>query len=268
MGDRDDLVRTTPFEVGVPGGDFAEEEFRAIEEEVESRGADPRDPAGFLLLGQVGRLVRELRGEESGAEALHSFGAFLFHAWHFQRAGRPLYLLETQATRYLVESNPVPREWDRSLPHDAGYLQLPRHLFWTRPDPEGPAEALDGIFWVRTGGAASGGGDNLSLLLVAGMRRDRDGFSVVPLPPVPMADAPTWLEMTAREEGPDFESTLPGGELERLYSLETTGEVLKLVARALGYMATVPGAVTDPVSSGGEEGASALEARRIRLGGG
>lgn len=265
MGDRDDLVRMTPFEVGIPGGDAREEGFAAIEEEVAARDADPGDPAAFLLLGQVGRLVRELRGEESGAEALHSFGAFLFHAWHFHRAGRPLHLLETPATRYLVESNPVPRDWDGSLPKPAGYLQLPRHLFWIRPDPSGPAEPVDGLFWT---GGASRQGDTLSVLVVAGMRPQRAGFSVVPLPPVPLADARSWLEMEARDDGADFESTLPGGELDRLYSLETAGEVLKLLARTLGYMQTVPQAVSDPVPPSDAPEASSIPACRIRLKGG
>lgn len=251
--------RTTPFELGFPGLEAAESHFADIAEEVEARQVDPIDPGGFLLLGQVGRIVRELRGDEAGAESLQTFGAFIFHAWHFQRARRPLYCLEIPAARYLVETNPVPADWDHSLPNPAGYLQLPRHLFWTQPDPEGPAEPLDGFFWTLTTGNA------LSILAVGGMRGGRAGFSVVPLPPVPLADAEAWLTRSARPEGTDFETTLPGGELDRLYSLETAGEVLKLMARTLGYVATVPRAVSDLEPPPEEDESTLLPFRRIRL---
>ncbi len=258
---RADGGRVSPFEMGLPDGEFARECFGLIAEEIESREADGWDPGAFLLLGQVGRAVRELREGEGGAELLRTMGAFLFHAFHFDRARRPLYEIEKGAARYLVESNPVPEGWDRSLPAPSGYLRLPEYLFWTRPDEEGPAEAVDGIFWTASSGAS------LSLLVVTGMRPDRAGFSVIPLDPVPMADAGAWIERPARDEGVDFETTLPGGELDRLYSLETAGEVLKLAARALGYIQTVPGAVAEP-GEGGEPGEDpVVRVHRVRLSG-
>jgi len=57
-----------------------------------------------------------------------------------------------------------------------------------------------------------------------------------------------------RQAGPDFETTLPGGELEGLYSLETAGEALKLVARLFQYLSEVPAALTarEPASGGDE----------------
>lgn len=238
MTGRDDWARLTPYELGLPGREFAEEGFRAIRDEAKGRGVDPADPGGFLVLEEVGRILTEIRGrDEGGDEALHRFGPFLFHALHFQAAGEPVFLLEIAAARYLVEGTPVPEAWRGELPEPAGYLQLPRHLFWGSPDPEGPAEPLDGIFWARSSG------ETLSLLAVFGMRRDRPGMSVVPLPPLPLADARSWISEPAREGGEDFATTLPGGELDRLYSVETQGEVLKLAARTLGYAASVPGAV-------------------------
>jgi hypothetical protein len=245
--------RPAPFDLGFPGPDFIRERFGEIAEEAEARDATLTDPGAFLLLGQVGRTLQELRVEDSGgADGLRTFGAFLFHAFHYDRVGRPHYRLEKGAARYLVESDPVPEGWDRSLPEEAGYLQLPEHLFWTRPDPEGPAEAIDGIFWTTSV-------DSISVLAITGMRGDRAGFSVIPLPPVPLADAGEWIHRKAREEGDDFETNLPGGELDRLYSVETAGELLKLLARALGYIRTVPDAVHV------DDGDSARPLRIIRL---
>jgi hypothetical protein len=43
--------------------------------------------------------------------------------------------------------------------------------------------------------------------------------------------------------GEDFGTTLPGGELDGLYSLTASGEVLKLAARLFAYERAVPGAV-------------------------
>lgn len=229
--------RPSPFELGLPDGEFAAERFEQITHEAHERGVGDDDPESFLLLGQVGRTVQDLRGGEGGEEALRSFGAFIFQAYHFDRAGRPLFRLEKTAARYLVESNPAPEGWDRSLPEPAGYLQLPIHLFWTRPVEDGPAEPVDGLFWSRTAG------EGLALLLIAGIRDDRAGFSVVPTPSVPLRDAEEWIARDAREDGEDFETTLPGGELDRLYSIETTGELLKLAARTFAYVATVPEAV-------------------------
>jgi hypothetical protein len=236
MTGRDAWARLTPYEVGIPGREFADENFRAIRDEAEIRGSDDRDPGAFLMLGQVGRVLREIQGEEDrGGEALQRFGAFLFHAYHFHRAGEPLLLMETGVARYLVEGSPDPDEWDGSLGEPAGYLQLPRHLFWSRSRDDAPAEPVDGIFWARSSG------ETVSLLVAMGVRRDRPGISVVPLPPVPLAQAPTWTTTSVRGEGRDFETTLPGGELDRLYSVETLGEALKLWALAMWYVGAIPG---------------------------
>ncbi len=261
--DRSTWARLTPYEVGIPGRAFADENFEAIREEAEVRGVDPTDPGAFLMLGQVGRVLGELQGGERGADALQRFGAFLFHAFHFHRAGEPLFLLGTDTVRELAEGEPAAAEWSGELPSDAGYLQLPRHLVWSHPDPEAPPEDLDGIFWTRSAG------ETLSLMPALGVRPDRPGISVVPLPPLSLADAGGWLGARAREEGQgeDFETTLPGGELDRLYSVVTVGEVLKLAARVLHRIHTRPELVGSeeraphPDELAGEEGAGAQRVR-------
>lgn len=237
MTSRDEWARLTPYEVGIPGREFAEENFREIQEEAEARDSDLRDPGSFLMLGQVGRVLRELQGEDRGGDALQRFGAFLFHAFHFYEHGETLLLLETGATRHLVSEQAPTEGWAGELPADAGYLQLPRHLVWSHPDPDGPAEDLDGIFWTRSTG------DSLSILASLGVRTDRPGLSVAPLEPVPLSDASEWPSARARTEGRDFETTLPGGELDELYSIVTAGEVLKLLSRTFAYLNLRPEAL-------------------------
>ena len=266
MIQRDAWARVTPYELGIPGRDFADRVFAAIDEEMESRGVDGTDPGAFFQLGEVGRALREIQGEERGGDAIERFAAFLFHAWHFHRAGEVLLLLGTDAARAAVsvagaalppgagtevhrdgtadavsvansdaETDPVTVvQWDGTLPADAGYLQLPRHLFWSHPDAEGPAEPIDGFFWVRTAG------ETLALLVALGVRGDRPGISVVELPPLPLAEATHWVAGGAREDGADFATTLPGGELDDLYSVVTLGEVLTLAGRVFGTLHHAP----------------------------
>jgi len=260
-------TRPTPFALGLPGAKWAEERLGAIAEEARARGRDPADPGIFLLLAQVGASLEDLRPEDeaSSPELFHSFGLFLFHAFHLLRGdGVPGLLLDVEPAmaRYLVEADPAPAGWEGDLPAPAGYLRLPRNLFWTRPGGEAePAEALDGIAWVQSRGSA--GIPHLAVLAVTGMVGERSGFSVLPVPPVPLADARRWLTERGRDpgQGPDFETTLPGGELGRLYSVETAGELLKLVARALALAVTAPEAIRWEAAEA-QGGASAAEADR------
>ncbi len=277
MTTRDAHARITPYELGFPGREFAERWFSAIGEEVAAREVDPSDPGAFLLLGEVGRMVRELQGEDRGPDALRRFGALVYHGYHFHDAGEPLLLLETPAARYLVDGSaeaegsgahppsgssgtPGLPAWTGELPEPAGYLQLPRHLFWVHSEGEGVPEPLDGFFWTRAGDAG------LALTAIAGIRGDRPGFSILPLPPVPLKDAGRWVTERIRSDGADFATTLPGGELDRLYSLLTTGELLKLAALVFAYRGAVPHAMGERERAGeGGVHPTTLEYRRLRL---
>lgn len=268
----DAYARLTPFELAFPDREFVEERFARILEdgEVEADGEALRDPGRFLSLVAVTETLAELRPPGEPSERIHRHGVLLYHGFHFWAAGEPLYLLAVHGARYLVESRapadeeagadgaPGPRP-----PEPSGYLQLPRYLFWTRPTEDGTPEPVDGIFW------AAPGGERLDLLAACGLREDRPGLSVVPLPSVPLADAPEWLEARVRPGGEEFESTLPGGEMERLYSFETAGEVLKLTARFFHHVASAPEAVTEePPPEGDPDGPppTRLQWRRVGLG--
>jgi hypothetical protein len=57
------------------------------------------------------------------------------------------------------------------------------------------------------------------------------------LPPPPDAH---WADVRGRDEGNDFDSVLPGGEMRGLLSLTTVAETLELVSRVFHYIASHP----------------------------
>ena len=260
----DEFSRVTPFELLLPEEGFADRRFPLIQKEAEEREADLGDPERFALLSEAGSMLRDLRGEEDDPQLIHQFGILLYHAFHFWAQGLPFFFLDTGVVRYLVDTGPESESWDPSLPGRAGYVQLPQHLVWVPGEEEAPAESLDGFFW------SAPDGKNLSLLMALGLRKDRPGLSVVPLPPLPLDTAGEWAGMQVRPTGRDFESSLPGSELENLYGLESGGEAVKLAMRVFWYLDTFPASVSSGASGSQEqeEGPkpSRLDARRIVLG--
>ena len=260
----DEYARITPFELAFPDREQAEGLVTDVRAEAEIRGADVQDWGAFNMLASVAGFLQKLREPDAPPEAFMDYGALAYHAYHFLAADSPVFVVGTHVARYLVEG--VPDADHVEAPARAGYAQLPRHLFWIHSGAEGDAaEAVDGFFWFL--------GDDglLRLLLAVGMREGRPGLGVVRMPEVPFADAPTWLGADIRADGRDFATTLPGGELEGLYSLTTSGEVLKLAARLFAYMAGVPESV-GPVSRedaaeapAGQPAPSALPFRSVTL---
>ncbi len=260
-------ARITPYEVGIPGRDFASSRFARIREEATARQVDLTDPGAFVQLGEVGRAIREIQGEERGGDSVQYYGAFLFQAFHFNASGEVFLVLGEEVARHLVDSSKT-ESWKGELPGPAGYLQLPRNLFWSDAGAADAPEPLDGIFWTR---AAK---DTLSLLVALGMRTGRPGLSLVEMPPCQLDGVGAWPAQLAREGGADFETTLPGGDLGRLYSVKTVGEVQKLVGRAFAYLATSSDAmgpeeraprVEREEAPGGPATGSALTFRRILM---
>lgn len=244
MPQHDAYARYTPYELAIPGREFAEERFRAITEELKARDVDTDEPATFVMVKAAHDTLEEIQGPaEDDPVATRQHAVLLYHAYHFHRAGEPLYLLGTHAARYLVEAEPAV-EAPPSPPSPAGYLQLPQHLFWSEPMEDHPPESVDGIFWCTPDGA------RLSALLILGMRGDRPGMSVVPVPMVPLAEADIWAREEAREGGKDFAGTLPGSEIDHLYSVETAGEALKLLARVFWYLESDPDTVREEEGEG------------------
>lgn len=230
----DAYARITPFDLLLPDEEFPDRWFPLIREEAEGKGGSLNTPESFVLLSQAAMALREIRGEEDAPELIQQHGALLFHAFHFWENEKPLYLLDTGTARALVKDGPEGENWEPRIPGGAGYIQLPHHLFWSAGEEGEVPESLDGFFW------ASPDGENITLLLAMGIRKDRPGLAVVPLPTLPVEAAAPWATMSVRPDGEDFRSSLPGAELEDLYALASGGEVVKLAMRIFWYLAAFP----------------------------
>lgn len=265
MATRDDSVRLSPYDLLFPEAGFPDERFPAIEEEARERSVDTGNPAAFVMLGSVQGVMADLREDDADPQAAHDHGAVLFFAYRMWRAGPTVAEVQADALRELLstpacDASTADDGWTATLPGQAGYIRLPRHLLWleegdagepgdrTSPDPaeshpaepaEGaatpsphrsPPESVDGLFWAadRTGA--------INLALVTGVRPDRPGYGVVPVPPQPLAALPGWAAGPAREGGGDFTTTLPGAELDALLGIRTPAEVFKLAALLLRHL--------------------------------
>ncbi|MDH3270467.1 MAG: hypothetical protein OEN56_04000 [Gemmatimonadota bacterium] len=259
MSLHDAYARTTPYELAFPEQGRAGPLAEAVRIEGAARGVDPETLDGFMTLGAVETFVRSLADSEHDPAALRRFGPLAFHGVRFHEADQPVFLVSTHVARYLVEG--APSGQPRPNP-SAGYLQLPQHLFWTAAAGDAP-ESIDGIFWCASRARV------LHTLVVTGVRPDRPGLGIVPLPAAPIEDASTWLELDAREEGGDFSTDLPGSDIDGLYGVETPGEVFMLLARFFAYVESAPHATQrfQPPADLDREGprASALPFTRVSL---
>lgn len=239
-----DQQRQDPYTLVFGAEAMDERLFPPIAEEAETREQPLDDPDRFLFLSSVGQLLQAIAGsepyerteeldaerpEEDRKEALRQYGRLLFHAFHFWRGGRNRVELGEEKVRWLLDEVTSVGEWTLRPPADSGYLQLPRHLIWAAPAPDLPPEPVDGFFWVMV--RPDDAPHQLHVLLALGVRPDRAGFSVIPATGV-LDDEPHWAEVDARPDGTDFETTLPGGELDELYSVASAAEALKLASLA------------------------------------
>ena len=260
-------ARLTPYEL-VFTERFEAEVFPKIHAEAVRHGVDPLQPDRFQLLAAVGDAVRDVVPAEAPPDALEQYRALLYHAFHFWSYEKRLYLLDPAVARYLVEAAPTLEGWELSLPHPALYLQLPVNLFWGSVTPDSTPEPVDGFFVASAPGEDALGQpfERLAVLVVLGIRRNRAGFSVIPFDTeVGPGIAAEWALPGGRENGPDFQTTLPGGEISGLYSILTTSEVLKLVGRTLWYVDHFPSALVaeDPVEPVPDAAGGALPPPRL-----
>lgn len=279
-------ARLTPYELLFGAEDADDRLFPPIAEEAASRDLPLDDPDRFLFLTSVGKLLRGIAGDpaesagtpeaqemaevaDEPGEEMRQYGRLLYHTFHFWRAGKKLLVLEPDVARRLVDEVTAVGEWSLTTPSPAGYVQLPRHLFWAAPAPAMAPEPADGFFWTYT--EREGEAPSLQVLVALGLRPDRPGFSVVPAEGR-LDDVAHWADARGRTDGEDFESTLPGGELDRLYSLETATEVLKLASLCFWQISAYPESLAaeeraDPEAAEGDPrhmGPSSLPYRRVQ----
>ena len=241
------VARLTPYELVFGETGFEVRTFPRIQAEAEERGTDPTHPERFAFLTAGAEAVREVIPTDAPPDAFDQYRLLLFHAFNFWRFGKRLYFLEPAVARFLVEAAPGLEEWELELPHQSVYVQFPSNLFWASVTPDAPPEPVDGFFACCMEGEDAFGQryQRLEVLMVLGIRRNRAGFSLISFDAeVVPGIAAAWAETPGREDGADFESILPGGEMAGLYSIVTLPEALKLMARALWYVDRHPGMVS------------------------
>lgn len=239
----------SPYELVFGGAIFEEEKFPEIRAEAEARGVETEVPERFLLLGSVGLLLQELLPEGAGREEFSRVGHLLYQAYHFWHYGKHHQQLSETEARDLVRRPPAAEGWHLTPPAPAGYLQLPRHLFWARIEEGATPEPVAGFFWTVAGPAGgsgtaevsdpaevSGAPRRLELLLVLGLFPGRPGFSTIAVESA-LDRTDTFPRSGSRIEGEDFANILPGGELQDWYGLITELEVLKLASRCFAELA-------------------------------
>ncbi|HYH78594.1 MAG TPA: hypothetical protein VEX86_02330 [Longimicrobium sp.] len=229
----------TPYEIAFGEAGFEIRVFPRILAEAEAHGEDPAARERFAFLTLAGDAARDMGPAEAGGVAMEEYRALLYQALNFWRFGRRTYVLEPAVARYLVEAAPALEGWRFCMPTPSLYLQLPPKLFWASIATDVPPEPVDGFFATLADardplGAAY---QELSVLMVLGLRRGRAGFSVIPFETEVGSGIPaTWADGPGREGAKDFENILPGGEMAGLYSILTTTEAMKLLARAMWYV--------------------------------
>ena len=247
MAIHDAYARLTPYELLFPEPEFPDRRFPSVRDEAAERGVDAGNPAAFVMLGAVQGILADLREEDADAEAAHDHGGVLYFAYQMWRIGAEVVLAQQKTLRALLgESADVVKAagkslWTKRLGGSAGYLQLPQHLVWIEEARTTAPESVDGLFWH---------GDHLGALhlaLVAGMRSDRPGYLFFPVPPQPLGSLSGWAAGPAREDGRDFETSLPGADLDELLGVRNPAEVFKLAALLLGRLAPHDPARRPPV---------------------
>jgi hypothetical protein len=268
-------ARLTPYELAFLEGDFESRVFPLIQDEAEARREDPARLDRFVYLAAGGEAIRDIIPPEAPPEMLEEYRALFYHAFNFWRFGRRLYVLEPPVARYLVEAAPRLEDWEFSAPYDNLYIQLPPNLFWASINTDVPPEPVDGFFVTVARDRDPLGVPfmDVQVVMVLGIHRLRAGFSVIAFDTeAGQGIPPVWAE-AGREQGSDFENVLPGGDIAGLYSILTTSEALKLVARVLWYVQNhaedvtgAPAAERRNWDRPGSVPLSRLQYHRVRLG--
>lgn len=265
------VARLTPYELVFTEGDFESRVFPRIEAEVAEQSVESTQPERFEFLSTAADVLRQVTPEDAPPEALEQYRVLLYHAYHFWSGGRKVYSLDPAAARYLVEGAPSTGGWEFRLPAPAVYLQLPANLFWSSIAPDTPPEGVDGFFLCQRDGldALDRPFRHLEILMVLGIHRSRSGFSVIPLD-TEVGEGLDEVWTSTERDGGDFSNVLPGGEIDGLYSILTSAEVFKLIARTFWFVATAPDCLEEvpgpePREDDGSPPSSHLSATLIRL---
>ena len=201
---------------------LGDERFVEIRGELEAARVDPFERDAFVLVGAVGRVLRELVPDDAPAEAVTSYTALLHALYLHWAGGRIVRTVTAERLRArLADPSPLP-----APAAGTGYVQLPERLVWAAPSPAAAHEPLDGLFVAATA-------TRVQVLAVLGFRQEREGFTTIDVrAPLPVADAP------ARPDGSaPFSSVLPAGERMGFASVVSEAELAALALLALAAVA-------------------------------
>jgi hypothetical protein len=200
-------------------------------------GVDATRRERFVFLSTAADAVREIVPPTRPPEMLEEYRALFYHAYNFWSFGRRLYAVEPAVARYLVEAR------------RAGGLDLRRAPPLALPPA--PRQPLLGQHRHRRAAGAGGRLLRHRLLRARPARRPlrrRPGADGAGDPPAPrrlqrgpLRDRggprhPAALDRAGAGGGARLRERPPGGEIAGLYSILTTAEALKLVARLLWYV--------------------------------
>ena len=278
MAVHDAFARLTPYEAFLPGPNFADERFPAIEAEAGARGTDLHNPAAFAMSGPVQGILADLRPDDGGPSAVvpersvptasalkeaHAHVEVLFFAYRMWRTARshedPVVALVVRRTlRSLLAGGASDAEpgtgggRSRSRRGDlpAGGAPKPDWTPMLR-DRAGYVQLPQHMVWAEEADAerpesvdgffwAASPDRAFHAAAVTGMRQGRPGYGVIAAPPQPLNSLSSWTTAPAREGGGEFSTDLPGSEMEGLAGIRTPAELLKLVALALERWARLP----------------------------
>ena len=210
-------IRATPFDAVF--GPTATDRFGVVRDGIAATGLDPRDRDAFLLVREVGELLRDLRPDEGLGQAMDTLVAFLHRAYLFWMDGAMVRgVTEAELARVVGSGQGQPPAVLPSSHQPSRYVQLPPLRVWGTPLEAAPAEPLDGWFSHHDG-------DSLWILAVFGLHPARDGFTAVEVAgPRPPAHA-------RADDSALFAPSLPGGEAAGLFSVSGEEELLELAWR-------------------------------------
>ena len=222
------MNRLTPYDLAVD--EQIEQRFPGIREEARLAKKDASDPAQFVSLSTVQRILNDFESPEVLSDqptAAAEYLLLLYSAFRYWEGGKVVHRLAREAWSD-ASAETIAHAQPRSTP-DACYLQFTERWFWAQISDGAPHEPLDGIFL-----APSTDRRQLTLVAVLGMRIDRGGFSQVSLT-VAMEEL---AAVRQEAEPPLFEPLMEGGSEAGFRSIGSAADLLLLTQLALDQVSS------------------------------
>ena len=196
---------------------LGEDAFARMQRELAAAKVEPFERDAFVLVGAVGRVLRDLVPADAPAEAVTGYLTLLHALYLHWAAGRPVRVAprDTLAAALAAPAPPPPAP-------GVCYVQLPERLVWAAPFAGAAHEPLDGLWAATTP-------ERIRVLAVLGFRREREGFTTIDaVAPLPVAAPPRRADGTA-----PFATALPAGERMGFFSVTSEAELVWLALLAL-----------------------------------